>query len=328
MSLEIIAEIAQGYEGDPKLTELLVNGAIASNADSIKLQLVFADELCVPTYPYFKLFRSLEMDESVWSKIVSIVHNNEKNIYFDIYGNKSLDLAIKLGADGVKISTTDFYNQALIKKAFKNFKNVFVSIGGVPIEDVDSLVNDNILPNKLTLMHGFQAEPTIISDNNLARINTLKNRFPNLNIGFMDHSLGDSDEAFYLPVLALGFGISCIEKHISLDYSLKIEDYVSALSIDRFKFFVEKIKSLKLAIGSKELILNKKEIEYKNRAGKVAVSKINLMKDHVIRENDIELKRVSTTFSKLYVKKTNDLIGKILNENIKINEPFKLSNLK
>ena len=177
-------------------------------------------------------------------------------------------------------------------------------------------------------MHGFQAEPTIISDNNLARINTLKNRFPNLNIGFMDHSLGDSDEAFYLPVLALGFGISCIEKHISLDYSLKIEDYVSALSIDRFKFFVEKIKSLKLAIGSKELILNKKEIEYKNRAGKVAVSKINLKKDHVIRENDIELKRVSTTFSKLYVKKTNDLIGKILNENIKINEPFKLSNLK
>ena len=60
MRTEIIAEIAQGYEGNPKLAELLVKGAIVANADSIKLQLVFADELCVPTYPYYDLFKSLE----------------------------------------------------------------------------------------------------------------------------------------------------------------------------------------------------------------------------------------------------------------------------
>lgn len=43
--LEIIAEIAQDYEGSPKLAELLSKGAIRSNADIIKFQLVYADEL-------------------------------------------------------------------------------------------------------------------------------------------------------------------------------------------------------------------------------------------------------------------------------------------
>ena len=39
MSLEVIAEIAQGYEGDFKLAELLTMGAIQSGADSIFLNL-------------------------------------------------------------------------------------------------------------------------------------------------------------------------------------------------------------------------------------------------------------------------------------------------
>jgi len=37
--VKIIAEIAQGYEGSPKLTELLTKGALESDADCIKFQL-------------------------------------------------------------------------------------------------------------------------------------------------------------------------------------------------------------------------------------------------------------------------------------------------
>jgi len=41
--VEIIAEIAQGYEGNSKLSELLVKGALVSGADAVKMQLVFAE---------------------------------------------------------------------------------------------------------------------------------------------------------------------------------------------------------------------------------------------------------------------------------------------
>ena len=49
--IEIVAEIAQGYEGDPKLTNLLTSGAIATGADAVKYQLVYADELATPDWP-------------------------------------------------------------------------------------------------------------------------------------------------------------------------------------------------------------------------------------------------------------------------------------
>ena len=43
--IQIIAEVAQGYEGKKIYSDLLIKGAIKSKADIVKFQLVFADEL-------------------------------------------------------------------------------------------------------------------------------------------------------------------------------------------------------------------------------------------------------------------------------------------
>lgn len=322
MSLEIIAEVAQGYEGNPKLAELLVKGALASGADAIKIQLVFADELSVPTYPYYDLFKSLEMADEVWIGLVKRVHEVGKRVYFDVYGDRSLSIARSLGADGVKISTTDFYNLPLIKQAFASFDNVFLSTGGVPIEDLDELMNMYSLPKKLTLMHGFQAEPTETADNNLARIAALRARYPGVGIGFMDHSLGCVAEAFQLPLIALGLGVNCIEKHITLDYGLQIEDYISALSIDRFSEFVKMIRAMEPALGSSEMLLTSKEIEYKKRAGKVVVASHDLPKGACITENDIAMKRVSTDPSESYYRQVAPILGKVLTTQLEKDRPF------
>ena len=324
MKTEIIAEIAQGYEGDPKLAELLVKGALVAGADAIKIQIVFADELCVPDYPYYDLFKSLEMERSVWEYLVSLVRKQKKRIYFDVFGEGSLALAKRLGADGVKISTTDFYNISLVKQAFRVFDYVILSTGGVPIEELDEVLETCGLPKSLMLMHGFQAEPTMTIDNNLARIDSLRSRYSEIGvgIGFMDHTIGSSPEAFHIPLLAIGHGVNCIEKHISLDYSLEIEDYISALSVDRFKQFVSIIRSVEPAVGSSRLSLTTKEIDYKNRASKVVVAKNDLVKGHVLTEEDLVMKRVSTKPSDLYFQKLSPVLGKVLLHSIKMDKPI------
>ena len=238
MSVEIIAEVAQGYEGNPKLSDLLLKAAIAADADAVKFQLIFADELCVPSYPYYKLFSSLEMEMESWKKLIDTTHKAGKRFYFDVYGAGSLQWAKELGADGIKISTTDFYNTHLRAAALEQFERLYFSIGGVPIEDVDALIQDCGKRTNITLMHGFQAEPTQTQDNNLKRISTLRARYPKINIGFMDHALGTSKESLYLPLVAIGQDVSCIEKHISLDPLLEVEDYISALSPSCFLHFV------------------------------------------------------------------------------------------
>ncbi len=61
MSVEIIAEAAQGYEGNVTQARLLARAAARAGADAVKFQLVYADELATPDYQYYDLFRNLEM---------------------------------------------------------------------------------------------------------------------------------------------------------------------------------------------------------------------------------------------------------------------------
>lgn len=328
MKTEIIAEIAQGFEGKPLQAELLVKGAILAGADSVKIQLIYADELCVPDYPYFGLFRSLEMKESVWQNLVKTIHAAKRKSYFDIYGDKSLRMAKKLKADGVKISATDFYNTDLVNEAVKTFPKIFISASGVPYEDLLSLITRLKDTRKITLMHGFQAEPTETPDNNLLRIGKLKTAFPQVSIGFMDHSAGAGDEAFYLPLMALGQGVSYIEKHITLDYSLQIEDFISALSVDRFKDFVSVVRKMEPALGSPEFELIDKEVLYKKRAGKVVVAARNLSKGKQLQKADITLKRVSVTPSDLTFTRKEDVMGKTILKPVAKNKPIENSNIR
>jgi len=78
---EIIAEIAQGNEGDPKLAQLLTAGAMASGAYAVKYQFVSADELATPDYQYYDLLKSLELSTDSWKKISSRTHETTKTTY-------------------------------------------------------------------------------------------------------------------------------------------------------------------------------------------------------------------------------------------------------
>ena len=324
MSVQILAEIAQGYEGNPFLAQLLVKGAVSAGANAVKMQLIIADELCVSYYPYYELFSSLSMPINIWADLIDYTHSYGCQFYVDIYGQQSAELALKLGVDGVKVSTTDFYNKELIVFSLKSFKHVLLSMGGIPFDDISDLLSNINYRDRLTLLHGFQAEPTNISDNHMNRIHILRTFFPDIEFGFMDHSDGSNDESPLLPILALGTGISLIEKHISLDYLLEIEDYVSSLSIDKFAKFVSAVRSVEPALGISSLELTPIEKEYGLKAGKVAVASKALCKGTCLVASDILMKRVSTTPIPDSFRKQSDVLGRVLCCDVDIEQPITL----
>lgn len=318
--VEIIAEVAQGFEGKIDQAKLLAKGAIAAKADAVKFQLVYADELATPDYQYYSLFKNLELKDQDWIDLVGIVKKENLNFYFDVFGPRSLELAKKTGADGVKISTTEFYNETLISNALKNFKKVYISIGGIPIEDIQQLIDrEQIKPHaQVTFMYGFQSEPTPLEENNLSRLESLRRRFEGHEFGFMDHSLGgEAEEGLLLPIMALSTGISAIEKHITLDYELQIEDYISALSPTRFSELVRLIRKMEVSLGSPKLVLTDREREYANKATKVVVATNDLSANTVLKLSDLTLKRVgSSDSSKMTFKRLNEVIGKTVKQPI------------
>jgi N,N'-diacetyllegionaminate synthase len=322
-NIEIIAEVAQGYEGNPKLSDLLTTAAITSGAHSVKFQLVFADELATPDYVWYGLFKTLEMDEAVWQGLARRIHENNQLLYFDVFGFKSLEAAKRIGADGVKLSTTEFYNTDLMKEALQIFDKVIISVGGIPDSDIDEVVQDVLLQyrEKICLIYGFQAEPTPLEQNNLLKLRTLSEKYTDFKLGFMDHSDGASSDAFNLALVALGLGINVIEKHITLDRSLEIEDYVSGLSPDSFIQFSNQIKRYEQALGQSSLELTGLEVEYRNKAVKLVVAARDIASGTTISKEDVALKRTGKEMAGEPIRSLREILGATVNADIAVNNP-------
>ena len=318
MSVEIIAEIAQGYEGDVSQALLLARGAVRAGADAVKFQLVIADEIAVPDYQYYDLFRTLEMSQVNWQSVADVVKQAEKLLYFDVFGEQSLSHAIQLGAHGVKIHTTDFLNTYLIQKALESMPRVLISLGGVSVNELARFIDFyNVVPGRdVCFMYGFQAEPTPLAENHLRRLRAFIEHFPGHHFGFMDHSEGCSDESLFLALVTLGYEIDCIEKHISLDSTLQLEDYISALDPNGFRIFSERVRTVESALGSDCLDVTPQELAYRQKAMKVVVSNRNLSKGLRLKNTDVVLKRVGQPSENLSLHKLEQVIGRELNRDL------------
>lgn len=322
--LTIVAEAAQGFEGNPMLSRLLVRAAAAGGADVVKFQLVYADELATPDYAYFDLFHSLEMDDAAWRSVAQEASQLGVKLAFDVFGMRSLDLALELGAAAVKLHVSDFFNEPLFEVAVRRAPEVYFSVGGIREDEVRARLEayDCALRSKLTMMVGFQAEPTQLADNHIARLATWRKRFPDVKLGFMDHADGDSDEALWLGVLAVAQGAATIEKHITLDRAVKMEDYVSAATSTEFRRYAERMRSAQAACGCDSLELTEAELAYRGRAVKVLVAAEDLHEGTRLESAHMRPLRGVLDPAKTPLRFFSEAVGRLLARGVQRNKPI------
>ena len=352
--VQIVAEAAQGFEGDPKLARLLVRAARAGKADVVKFQLVFADELATRDYPYYGLFKGLEMPEEAWQAVAADAREAGLGLAFDVFGERSLELALRLGASAVKLHASDFFNRRLVDAVFAQAPHVYLSLGGVEYADVKALVERHGFAGskdpaynppdtagadadvgrvfrpggKLTLMFGFQGEPTSIDQNHIARLTALRAAFPGVAIGFMDHADGAADEAGWLGVLPLAFGVSVIEKHITVDRALEIEDWVSALDPTRFARYVERIRTAERALGSPAFELSAPERDYGRRAVKAVVAGRAIAQAARVEEADLVALRAPLPEGRTVLREIERAVGRTTRHAIAAGRPICVEDLE
>ena len=318
-SLYIIAEAAQGYEGSVEIAKLLVRGAVAAKADAIKFQVVFAKDLCEPGYEYYDLFKQLEMSLDEWKSIRLLAQENSIDFVVDVFGERAFELAKELNVDGIKLHSTTFFDHRLVRQVLALNKKTFISIGGITPEEIDQFVEMfNIKENKnITILYGYQAEPTPTDSNNLLRMNRLKDKV-GCNIGFMDHSEAGNIDDIALSILALGLGVNVFEKHITLDRQIKLEDYVSGLEPKEFSDYVATLGRLMKALGKPELELTQNEKDYRGRAIKRVVVTRDITAGEIISEADVKLSRPANSGG---VFRLEQVIDKKLTISLKQGDP-------
>ena len=316
-----IAEAAQGFEGDLNIAKELINVAKKSNADSIKFQMVFADELATQDYKLYNFFKKLEMSTADWVKCSKLCKKINLKLIFDIFGEKSLKICEHLKVYAIKIHPTDLNNLQLLSKVYESkITKVILGISGSSLKTIYSALK--ILSNKnIVIMLGYQAYPTPNDDINNFKINFLKKKFKKINLkyGYADHSTGNMGD---LPSLAAAsLGAEYIEKHVTIKYfkNRPLEDYESALLPDNFEKFVKNIKFGLESLGSlknnKKYTIPKIEQKYLKSIIRSYVANKNIKKKFkILNSKKFILKRSS---KKNTVTNSKELINKTLKIDIK-----------
>lgn len=327
--LEVIAEVAQGYEGQKKIAKLMIDAAVKSNADAIKYQLVFADELAIPGYQYYNFFKNLEMKNIVWRDLREYSKKKKIKFYLEIFGNKSLCLANKLDVDGIKIHPTDLDNYSLLRLISKtNIKKVFLGVGGAYLDEITKAVKI-LINKKIILLMGFQGYPTKSKENNLNRIalfNKIFSKHRNVYYGFADHDINKKHLSNNASLVAIGAGCTFIEKHLTIKHGTKpLEDSESAYLTKDFQIFkrtlVNAFDCYTSKIDFKKFIfkMNKSEFKYRKAIKKSLVATKDILPNTKLKEKFFILKRVR---NKNALKKFSDIKNKKIKKFLKENQPI------
>jgi len=324
---QIIAEIAQGYEGDIKLCERFVKLAKQCGADGVKFQIFEAEELCLPNYKYYDLFKSLYIEQVEWKKIIELCNELKIDFYADVFGTKTLEWMLKFKIGGVKIHSTDLKNYSFLKELKDKNTRIIVGVGGSTLMEIEKAI-DYLGKNEVIVMSGFQAEPNLIEDIELNKIQIIKKQL-GVKVGYTDHIEVTNLLTKSLSAMAVLMGADYIEKHLTIERdSLQLEDYISALNPDEFKEMVKMIRDVDNFPDphSTEFNLTEREKIYRKSSKKVVLSAFDLIPGTIISDKDIAMLRTGEEYDNLL--DIEEIIGKTVLVNIEKNKIIRKEFLK
>jgi len=317
----IICELGINHNGSLKLAKKMVDLAIKSGADAIKNQSHILDEEMIPEA---KKIIPTNAKSSIYNVIKKnlMTFENEKKLKKYVEKKKRIYLSTPFSLEAArqlnnikvkafKIGSGECNNTPLIKEITKFKKPIILSTGMNDIKSIKKSVN--ILKKskaQFALLHCISEYPADTKRLNLDFINVLKKIFPNVVIGYSDHSLG------IIPsISAISKGALIIEKHFTDTKKRSGPDIVC--SMDPQELELLKKASIEIFYSNGK---NKKISKIEKKTAKFAFSSVVSIKDiypgEMLDKKNIWVKRPGTghfkasSYYKLLGKKAKKLILK------------------
>ncbi len=307
--MDIVGEIASAHEGRMSTILKMIDVAFNSKCSYIKFQIFRAKELVAKDHPKYENYHIKEFSEQQWIEIADYCHKKPIKIIAEVFDFKSLIIARKMNVSGYKVHSSTISDIFLLENASLDNKLFLLSTGGSTKEEVYKgleIIKKN-KNNKIILMHGFQNFPTKLENINLNKIETLQKEF-NLPVGIQEHVEGGTLMSYITPLLAIAKGCVMIEKHFTLDRSLKESDYYSSLNPDELIKFTDLVNKTVSVFGSESFNMSNKEIEYRNLLKKSIYTLRDIKKGETFSIENICFKR-SLEDDRILVDKIDDIFS-------------------
>ena len=303
----IVAEIGCNHNGDKNLAKKMVEEAKKCGVDAVKFQTFKAKDLIscyAPKAEYQKettgtfdsqleMTEKLELSHKELIELKAYAENLGLTVFSTPFDMGSIDFLDSIGQKLWKIPSGEVTNLPYLQRIGKiqrEGKKIILSSGMATVDEmklcIRVLVEAGTREQDIILLHCNTEYPTPDQDVNILAINDLKSQFPNVSIGFSDHSVG-----FTAAIGAAILGVSLIEKHFTLDKNMPGPDHKASATPEELKALCENVRRIEVMAGSSKKIVTESERKNKIVARKSIVAKRGINAGEVFSEENITCKR-------------------------------------
>ena len=332
----IIAEVGHNHQGSIDLCKKIFLEAKKCGASAVKLQKrnnkkIFSNKIYNKIYnstnSYGKTYGQHREKLEFGLKEYKILRNYCKKIKIDFFATAfdldSLYFLKKVGCHAIKIASGDCNNLELIEEAAKTKLPLIISTGGSTFNDVKLAYKTVSKYHKnFVIMQCTSGYPPRFENLNIKVIETYQKNFRDILIGYSGHENGVS-----IPIACFALGARVIEKHFTIDRTLKGTDQALSLSSNGMRRLTRDLYRASLSLG--DGIKKTYEVEKLplSKMTKIFLANKSLKKNHLIKKNDLTLK-IDGNLSGFKQNQISMVIGRKLKKKLKKEEAILKNNLK
>lgn len=313
----LIAEIGVNYYDIAKergisnmdAAKLMIKEAKDAGIHAVKFQTYKAGTLAAKASPYYWDITEepTRSQYELFTKFDSFGYKEYKELkeYSDEVGIEFLSTAFDIeSADYLdelmnvyKISSSDLSNIPFIEYQAAKNKPILLSVGASNEDEIERAVDAirGKTDAPITLLHCVLEYPTPLADANLLKIATLKEKFPDVYIGYSDHTK-PTDDCDVIKT-AYNLGAQLVEKHFTLNKTLTGNDHYHAMDPDDAKSILASIERMDMIRGKGELRSLDTESAARSNARRSLVTLGDIKKGTVITREMLTFKRPGTGIS-------------------------------
>lgn len=286
----IVAEIGNNHEGNFEVAQELVCRAAEAGVDAVKFQ-TFRTEQFVSRRDetHFRRLKSFELMFGQFEKLSLLARSLGM-----IFLSTPLDLGSADFLEGIvdayKIASGDNNFYPLIRRAVQSGKPLIISTGLSDLAQVTNTVGfvknswgECGIKGELAILHCVSNYPVSPDQANLRSIPFLSEKFPEVTIGYSDHTVG-----IEASLLAVALGARIIEKHFTLDKNYSdFRDHQLSSDPGEMRDLVKKIRLTEQMLGTRDKRLQPCERDVAQNIRRSVATLSDLPAGHLMTGRDL-----------------------------------------
>ncbi|CAF4790660.1 unnamed protein product [Pieris macdunnoughi] len=295
----IIAEVGQNHQGDIEIAKKLIKAAKEAGASCVKFQKTCLKEKFTNKYlerPYDnsnswgKTYgdhkRHLEFSEAQYRELFKYAQEVGIPFTASAMDMVSFDFLVNLKVPFIKIGSGDSNNLLFLKYAASKMVPLIISTGMVDksaVKTIYDIVSAN--HKRFCLLHCISAYPVPFEDCNLTVLQDYKNTF-DVPVGYSGQELGTA-----VALAAVALGAKVLEKHITLDKTMKGTDHVCSLTPAEFKQLIKDVRVIEASLGTPIKKVVTSEIPCIDKLQKSLVMGCTKNRGEILYPGDVKIKK-------------------------------------